>query len=483
MGLLNRRLRAFLTRGLLTLCVTTLFCVFEVSTAQTAGEIDMQLYPTETASPGDTIEVFLNIINSSEYKLGAVFFLVQYDSLGLRLLDGGPVSSECPWFIHLTVELRPGVVRAIGAMEFPDFCPLDDNGNPAWRLRFVVNDDQNLNGYILPLEFTWHDCNDNQLSDDLGLHVVTSNSIYRWYDDQNSVSHDSELPTIFGRPEGCGFNEVVVDIMNFYSSSIQVGEPGLRDFGDVNLNGIPYEIADAMLFAAYLREGLQAFTIDPSAQLQASDVDADLRPGTLADFVYLLQVIRAEAPPTNGWRGTRANHTAYVTHHLDTRSISFDWPDSAAALFLRFSGDVEITSTNIPFQLETINSTGNTRMLLLPGIDDPELLLFAGNIEIEYSGIGRLTEVQLADLDFHKIPVVISRIPGNQTVCGDVSGDKIVTLSDVSFIMSYIFGGGPAPDNESLVDPNCSGSLSVSDAVLIINYIFASGPGPCSQCD
>lgn len=55
-------------------------------------------------------------------------------------------------------------------------------------------------------------------------------------------------------------------------------------------------------------------------------------------------------------------------------------------------------------------------------------------------------------------------------------------VSDAVFLISYIFGGGPAPDPLRLGDVNCDDNVSVSDAVYLINYIFAGGPGPCGGC-
>ncbi|MBK7091269.1 MAG: hypothetical protein IPH59_06045 [bacterium] len=67
-------------------------------------------------------------------------------------------------------------------------------------------------------------------------------------------------------------------------------------------------------------------------------------------------------------------------------------------------------------------------------------------------------------------------------ICGDADGSSAVTVSDVVFLINYIFGGGPAPAGSS-GDPDCSGSVTVSDAVHLINFIFSGGPVPCSACN
>lgn len=64
-------------------------------------------------------------------------------------------------------------------------------------------------------------------------------------------------------------------------------------------------------------------------------------------------------------------------------------------------------------------------------------------------------------------------------LCGDVNNNGVVTISDVVFIIRYIFGGGPAPNPASIGDVNCNGFVSISDVVYLIAYIFSGGPAPC----
>jgi len=68
--------------------------------------------------------------------------------------------------------------------------------------------------------------------------------------------------------------------------------------GDINYNTLPYEVADAVLFASYFAEGLNVFSADPEArayQICATDVNADGRTLTLSDLVYLIRVILHDA--------------------------------------------------------------------------------------------------------------------------------------------------------------------------------------------
>ncbi len=66
--------------------------------------------------------------------------------------------------------------------------------------------------------------------------------------------------------------------------------------------------------------------------------------------------------------------------------------------------------------------------------------------------------------------------------CGDADGNGGVTVSDVVYIVNYIFLGGPPPVYDPAADADCSGIVNVSDVVYIVNYIFGGGPALCSNC-
>lgn len=63
-------------------------------------------------------------------------------------------------------------------------------------------------------------------------------------------------------------------------------------------------------------------------------------------------------------------------------------------------------------------------------------------------------------------------------VSGDANGDSLVTVSDVIYLINYLFKSGPPPNPSVSADANCDGILNVSDVVYIINYIFKDGLAP-----
>jgi PKD repeat protein len=61
---------------------------------------------------------------------------------------------------------------------------------------------------------------------------------------------------------------------------------------------------------------------------------------------------------------------------------------------------------------------------------------------------------------------------------GDANGDKKLTVSDVIYMINYLFKGGPEPVPIQSADCNCDAKLTVSDVVYLINYLFKGGPAP-----
>jgi len=62
---------------------------------------------------------------------------------------------------------------------------------------------------------------------------------------------------------------------------------------------------------------------------------------------------------------------------------------------------------------------------------------------------------------------------------GDVNCDNQRTVSDVIYLINYLFKGGPPPSVLETGDVNCDGKVTISDVVYLVNYLFKGGPPPC----
>jgi hypothetical protein len=78
------------------------------------------------------------------------------------------------------------------------------------------------------------------------------------------------------------------------------------------------------------------------------------------------------------------------------------------------------------------------------------------------------------DIASHTITV------GQLYLRGDVNNDQVINVSDVVYLINYLFINGPEPKPFLWIgDVNWDGNVNVSDAVYLINYLFISGPPPC----
>jgi hypothetical protein len=85
-----------------------------------------------------------------------------------------------------------------------------------------------------------------------------------------------------------GPNRLRSDAVRVYDGA--AGGPSLN-VGDVNLNGVPNEVADAVLYAKYFIYGLQVFHIDQTAQILQTDINGDGLPLSVSDLVYQINML------------------------------------------------------------------------------------------------------------------------------------------------------------------------------------------------
>jgi hypothetical protein len=67
-------------------------------------------------------------------------------------------------------------------------------------------------------------------------------------------------------------------------------------------------------------------------------------------------------------------------------------------------------------------------------------------------------------------------------LCGDVTGDGIVNLGDIVYLVTYLYKSGPAPDPVCVGDVTCDEIVNVGDVVYLVSYLYKAGPSPCPYC-
>ncbi len=64
-------------------------------------------------------------------------------------------------------------------------------------------------------------------------------------------------------------------------------------------------------------------------------------------------------------------------------------------------------------------------------------------------------------------------------VCGDVDNSGGVDISDMVYLVAYMFEGGPAPVPLESGNVDCSEGVDISDLVYLVDFMFKGGPAPC----
>jgi hypothetical protein len=66
---------------------------------------------------------------------------------------------------------------------------------------------------------------------------------------------------------------------------------------------------------------------------------------------------------------------------------------------------------------------------------------------------------------------------------GDVNCDGKVNVADITYLVNYLFSGGPPPDIPQTADANGDCATNVADVTYLVNYLFNGGPAPvpCPQ--
>ena len=68
---------------------------------------------------------------------------------------------------------------------------------------------------------------------------------------------------------------------------------------------------------------------------------------------------------------------------------------------------------------------------------------------------------------------------------GDANADDALNIADAIYVLSYLFGGGPASSCLDTADGNDDGDVNIADAITILGHLFSGGgplPEPFGAC-
>jgi len=232
---------------------------------------------------------------------GTIYDVCGWEYFTYRYGADGNCSGGCP----------SGLLRVVGIAETNNGANhpscFDTKGETLFTLDFLVSDDRTLECMYVPIRFFWMDCGDNSVSfhesqdvaNPYSQRLAISRSVYD-FEGSADMAADAVFPTYLGAPNVCletseVDKDVPVRFIDFYNGGIDiVCADSIDARGDINLNGLAYEISDAVLYSNYFVYGIGVFT-NYQGQVAASDVNADGIPLSVGDLVYLIRVVVGDA--------------------------------------------------------------------------------------------------------------------------------------------------------------------------------------------
>jgi len=387
--------------------------------SQPADQPEVRIEIVEGINLGEPVEVSITWTNNdSTFEVGGFDLLIIYEwaALNLQSAESGQLLVDCDWeyFTYRVSFLSPnyGLVRIVAIAETNNgddhpTCYANTPGELI-SLRFRVTNDQIYECQWVPLRFYWADCGDNSFATRSGESLLVSLDVYEWAGAMYvQINQDSPFPTYFGAPDNCVDSippGIAIRMIDFYNGGIDIICAESLDYrGDVNLNGVPNEVADWVLFSNYFLYGLSVFTVNVDAQVAATDVNSDGLLLTLDDLVYMWRIIIGDAPPFP----RPLDDTAIFTQDPETKTVSITYPDSLTAAYLVFRGSVVpislVGELNMPYNFDGVY----TRVLAFPNNFGHFPPIFSPGPLLTYTGIGVLEEAYTSDYGIYPIPTEI----------------------------------------------------------------------------
>ncbi len=334
----------------------------------------------------ETVKIYYD---GSTKEIGGFDVTIGYDQSALSVGDvrPGDLFTDCGWE-YFTYRMGPngncgtgcptGVLRIVGIAEtnnggyHPDCFMASVVGDIA-QVDFLVSNDRTLECQYAAINFFWFDCGDNTLSSRLGDTLWMSRDVFGL--EGNIITDNSYgFPGYYGAHDDCmvGGGEpgkMPIRCVDFTNGGIDiVCADSIDAVGDINLNEISYEIADAVLYSNYFVYGLSVFTQNVEGQIAASDVNKDGLSLSVADLVYLVRVIVGDALP----------YAKRVANY------------NAEAEFIVQNGQLVISKADDKIGAVSLTIEGDAR---------PELIGDATKMNINYDYDGEFTKVIIYSLD------------------------------------------------------------------------------------
>ncbi len=270
-------------------------------------------------------------------------------------------------------------------------------------MHFMVTDDRTAECTFAPIRFMWYDCGDNALSNVTGDTLYISNEVYDYGGEVgeppvvvwNQITGlDNVFPTLTGAPSpDCDLSEKteLVRCANFHNGGVDIiCADSIDAAGDVNLNGIAYEIADAVMLTNYFISGLGAFEPHVEGSIAASDANRDGLALSVSDLVFVIRVVIGDAMPY----AKVAPNAEQVSYTLENGVIATTSNIDISGAALVVQGMVEPQLLTDGMSMRYAYDGSVTRIVVTPAVEGANMTSFQGEF---LGGISReLVSIELA---------------------------------------------------------------------------------------
>jgi len=315
-------------------------------------------------------------------------------------------------------------------------------------------------------------------------------------------------------------------IIGWLAANDVEGDPGYRQYGVVtlagpgasagytgtinspwagHLTGIGYSIQGNILLDGWILDSMQAAFLRTTGPLEdklmaalmaANTPGADTRcwscnKPAISSFIKVVHIGDGATP--------------YLWEYVDNTLCSKNPLDSLLVRFnawkaLRYA-DPNISTVTVDKTILPAGGQDSIRITVTPLNNLGQPPVMGAAVAIAHSGGGTLTPVvdngDGTFLAFMKAPAtagndsikVTVTAGGQETLltqkpvlsyylCGDVDGDGKTSIRDITFLINFLYKGGPAPDPLARGDINGDGKRNIQDITYMIAFLYKGGPPP-----
>ncbi len=284
-------------------------------------------------------------------------------------------------------------------------------------LKFRVTNDRTFAGQFCQVNWFWFDCTDNTVSDSTGnqLWVVDALTTFEGTPIDLATEFPSNVANCDQSSGGPGKPSPRKKLC-FRNGGIDIPTPEqIDDRGDLNLNGLGYEVADAVLYENYFIYGPSVLSPDPTrrqSQLAASDINGDGLILSVGDLVALIRVLTGDAQPLPKLNPNAASVQLSWREEGNELKIITSSASELGGLFLNFKyagrsvGEIKTLTAAEGMNFRAYVEGGTLRVLVHSETRNGMIPAGAAAFALPVDGTVEFVEAQVSNYQGQNLPVM-----------------------------------------------------------------------------